>query len=136
MVSDCLTESESHCERLDAIAQIVQERLGGERCRVMEAFVKQGLDLTERRGNERVLDLALVMTLRQICTYRKSSHEIVRSIAEVLEEGDILKILDQMLADSEQTDRALLLLSEDMTDSVMHERPESSEREERTRPAL
>lgn len=126
MVGDCLIESESHCEWMEGIAQLVQEKLGGERCRVMEAFVKRGVDLTERRGDERILDLALVMDVRQIWNYRKSSYEIARSIAEVLEEGDIVKILDQTLADCERTERALLLLSEDMTDSVMHERRESS----------
>ncbi len=136
MVSDCLAESEVHCERMDAIAQIVQEKLGGDRCRVMEALVKEALDLTERRGSERVLDLAVVMTLRQICNYRKSFHEIVRSIAEVLEEGDVLKIIDQMLADSEQTERSLLLLSEDMTDSVMHDRRASPGHGIGTTPAL
>jgi ferritin-like metal-binding protein YciE len=124
MVSDCLAESESHCEQMEGIAQLVQEKLGGERCRVMEALVKQGVDLTERRGDERILDLALVMTLRQICNYRKSAYEIARSLAEVLEEGDISKMIDQMLSDSERTERALLLLSEDMSDSVMHERRE------------
>ena len=136
MVGDCLSESESHCEHLDEIARLVQVKLGGERCRVMEAFVREALDLTERRGSERVLDLALVMTLRQIGNYRKSSHEIVRSVAEVLEEGEILKIIDKMLADSEQTERAILLLSEDMTDSVMHEPRGSSEEGLGVPPAL
>jgi ferritin-like metal-binding protein YciE len=118
---DYLAQAEHHCEQLELISHQAQESLAGERCRVMEGFLKQALEFAETRGDERVLDLALISVMRQTCHYEKSSYEIARSLADVLDEPDALKLLERMLSEAEQMERSFLILSEDMMDSALHE---------------
>lgn len=122
LIRDYQLQVEERCERLETISKIVTENLGGERCGVMEAFTKQAAALSELRGEERVLDLAIMTLLRQAGHFEKSSYEIVRSFADVLEETDVLQAIDGMLSQTEENERALILLTEDMMDSLTHQR--------------
>lgn len=122
LIRDYQLQVEERCERLETISKIVTENLGGERCGVMEAFTKHVMSLSELRGEERVLDLAIMTVLRQVGHFEKSSYEIVRSLAEVLEESEVLKTLDGMLSQTEENERVLILLTEDMMDSLTHDR--------------
>lgn len=121
LVRDYQLQVEERCERLEAISKIITENLSGERCGVMEAFIKHATALTELRGDEKVLDLAIMTTLRQVGHFEKSCYEIIRSFAEVLEEGEVIKTLEAMLSQAEENERSLILLTEDMMDSAVHD---------------
>jgi len=121
LVRDYQLQVEERCERLEEISKIVTENLGGERCGVMEAFTRHAVALSELRGDERVLDLAIMTTLRQVGHFEKSSYELVRSFADVLGEEEVLRAIDTMLSQTEENERALILLSEDMLDTTSHE---------------
>jgi ferritin-like metal-binding protein YciE len=120
LIREYQLQVEERCERLETVSTIVTENLGGERCGVMEAFTKHAVALSEIRGEERVLDLAILTLLRQVGHFEKSSYEIVRSLAEVLEESEVLKTIDGMLSQTEENERSLILLTEDMMDSLTH----------------
>jgi ferritin-like metal-binding protein YciE len=60
--------------------------------------------------------------LRQVGHFEKSCYEIVRSFADVLEESDVLKAIDEMLSQTEENERTLILLTEDMMDSLTQDR--------------
>jgi len=92
----------------------------------MEAFTRQAGALSELRGDDRVLDLAILSTLRQVGYFEKSSYELARSFADVLGEDDVLETLDRMLSQVEENERALILLSEEMMDMALHERSTQS----------
>jgi len=122
LVRDYQLQVEERCERLEGISKLVAENLGGERCGVMEAFTRHAMSLCELRGDDRVLDLAIMTTLRQVGHFEKSSYELVRSFADVLCEDEVLKTIDGMLSQAEENERALILLSEDMMDTTSHSR--------------
>lgn len=122
LVRDYQLQVEERCERLEGISKLVAENLGGERCGVMEAFTRHAMSLSELRGDDRVLDLAIMTTLRQVGHFEKSSYELVRSFADVLCEDEVLKTIDGMLSQAEENERALILLSEDMMDTTSHSR--------------
>ena len=122
LVRDYQLQVEERCERLELISKLVTENLAGERCGVMEAFTRQAISLSELRGDDQVLDLAIMTTLRQVGHFEKSSYELVRSFADVLGEEEVLKTIDGMLSQAEENERALILLSEDMMDSTSHDR--------------
>lgn len=122
LIREYQLQVEERCERLETISKMVTENLGGERCGVMEAFTKHAVALAEMRGGERVLDLAILTLMRQVGHFEKSSYEIVRSLAEVLEEVEVLRAIDGMLSQTEENERALILLTEDMMDSLTHDR--------------
>ncbi len=122
LIRDYQLQVEERCERLEGISKLVAENLGGERCGVMEAFTRNAITLAELRGDERVLDLAIMMTLRQVGHFEKSSYELVRSFAEVLGQDEVLKTIDGMLSQAEENERELIILSEDMMDTTSHDR--------------
>jgi len=120
LIRDYQLQVEERCERLEAISKIITENLSGERCGVMEAFTRHAVGLSELRGDEKVLDLAIMTTLRQVGHFEKSCYEIIRSFADVLEEGEVARMLEQMLSQAEENERSLILLTEDMMDSTVH----------------
>jgi ferritin-like metal-binding protein YciE len=122
LVRDYQLQVEERCERLEGISKVVTENLGGERCGVMEAFTRHAIALSELRGDDRVLDLAIMTTLRQVGYFEKSSYELARSFADVLGEEEVLKTIDGMLSQTEENERALILLSEDMMDATVDDR--------------
>ena len=122
LVREYQLQVEERCERLEGISRLVKENLGGERCGVMEAFTRHANALAESRGDERVLDLAIMTTLRQVGHFEKSGYELVRSFADVLGEEEVLTTIDGMLSQAEENERALILLSEDMMDATSHAR--------------
>lgn len=122
LIRDYQFQVEARCERLETISKILTENLSGERCGVMEAFTKEAVALSELRGDERVLDLAIMTVLRQVGHLEKCWYEIVRSFTDVLEESDVLKAIDGMLSQVEENERALILLTEDMMDSLTQDR--------------
>lgn len=121
LIRDYQLHVEERCERLEAVSKIITENLTGERCGVMEAFTRHVNALSELRGDEKVLDLAIMTTLRQVGHFEKSCYEIIRSFADVLEESDVMKTLEGMLSQAEENERSLILLTEDMMDSCVHD---------------
>jgi|GEM_PF-1555331 ferritin-like metal-binding protein YciE len=122
LVREYQLQVEERCERLEGVSKLVKENLGGERCGVMEAFTRHAIALAELRGDEQVLDLAIMTNLRQVGHFEKSGYELVRSFADVLGEEEILTTIDGMLSQAEENERALILLSEDMMDTTSHAR--------------
>ena len=121
MIMDIQAQSEARCERLESASKLIEEPLTGDRCRVTEACVKQALELSESRGDERVLDLAVMAVLRQYGHFERGVYEIARSLADVLDEAESSQLMDTMVSETERMERALILLTEDMMDSAIHE---------------
>ena len=121
LLRDYQLQVEERCERLEGLSRLLTENFGGERCGVMEAFSRQASALSEVRGDDRVLDLAILSTLRQVGYFEKSSYELARSLADVLGEDEVLETLDGMLSQVEENERALILLSEEMMDTALHD---------------
>jgi ferritin-like metal-binding protein YciE len=118
VVQEYLSETESHCERFEKIWTSLGEAKDDARCFVSEAFTREAIAISERRGDERILDLAIMSVLRQMVHFEKSSYEIVRSIAEVCGERGVVEVVDEILTETEHTERSFILLTEDMMDSI------------------
>jgi ferritin-like metal-binding protein YciE len=121
LLRDYQLQVEERCERLEGISKLLTENLGGERCGVMEAFTRQAGALSELKGDDRVLDLAILSALRQASYFEKSGYELARSLADVLGEEDVVDTLDGMLSQVEENERALILQSEEMMDMALHD---------------
>jgi ferritin-like metal-binding protein YciE len=108
-------------KQLDTLEQILKARgvpQRGRNHRGIDALVRQGLEIIERRGNEMSMDLNLIFVLRHIEDLERGSYEIARSIAEVLEATDLVKTLDRLRNEEDQMERSLTVLSDDMIDMV------------------
>ena len=114
-------ETEKQVDRLEHILRARGLPLRARSHRAIEALVRQGLELIERRGNETLLDLGLIFILRHIEDIERGSYEIARTIAESLDASDIVKTLDQSRDEEDLMERSLTVLGDDMIDSVAAE---------------
>jgi ferritin-like metal-binding protein YciE len=112
-------ESEQHVEGLDRCAKSLQERLSGERSRPVDALIRDALNLADSEGNEWTIDLGFLNILRHIEHYEMAGYEYARSLAEVLDEGDVRDLLDAILRAEEAAEQALTVLAHDMKDTVV-----------------
>ncbi len=116
-----LTETEKQFDRLQAILTSRGVTTRGRRCRAIDSLLKQGADICERGGNEMILDLGLIFTVRQIENVERGLHEITRTLAEALGLVDIVRVLDQSRDEEDHMERALTVLGDDMIDTIAAE---------------
>lgn len=113
-----LQESERHATCLESVATQLQEKLSGGRCRAVEALLKEAVELTDRRGDDRVIDVGVISLIRYVETFEKAAYEVARAIAEVQGESEIEKILDNNLLDEERCEQSMTVLFEDIIDTI------------------
>lgn len=118
LLAQHLEETEDQLERLDIVATQLHEKLAGQRCRVVEGLMREAAELTERRGDERILDAAVIGVMRVVEGYERSSYEIARGLLEVLGEAEALKAIDRNLLEENRCEQSMTVLFEDIIDSV------------------
>lgn len=111
-------QTQSQLERLEAELKNMGVSVHGSHCKVVDALIKQGISLAERRGNELLLDIGLIFVMRHIENYVCSCYENARTIAEVLGYKRLVTTLDQNKEEVEQMERSWTVLSEDMIDTA------------------
>jgi ferritin-like metal-binding protein YciE len=116
-----LEDTEKQLDRLEHILKARGVPLRGKTPRAIDALVRQGLEIVERRSNETLMDLGLIFVLRHIEDVERGSYEIARSIAEVVDCPDIIQTLDRSRDEEDQMERSLTVLCDDMIDSVAAE---------------
>lgn len=94
----------------------------GVRCRVADTLLKHALEVADMRGNSTLLDLSLILVLRQLESFERGLYESVASLAEVLEQPELARILRSCASDEEQMEQSLTVLGDDMMDSLQRER--------------
>jgi len=107
-----LEETEGHVQRLEQIFQSLGERVIGKRCKGMEGIVEEGKDIMEEKGEEAVLDAALIAAAQRVEHYEIASYGCLITYAGLLGDRNAEKLLKQTLAEEEATDKALTALGE------------------------
>lgn len=122
-----LIETERHADVLASLANRVECSLADGRCRIVEILLDQAFELTEARGDERVMYVGIVAIIRQIEEYERTAYEAARSLAEAIDDRTIYEALDRNLLEESRFEQSMTVLFEDLIDS-MFEGPESLER--------
>lgn len=115
-------ESARHEASLAAVLKQSGASVYGVRCRVGDALLKHALEVADMRGNSVLLDLSLLLVLRQLESFERGLYESVTSLAEVLERQDLVKLLKSCASDEDQMEQSLTVLGDDMMDSLQRER--------------
>lgn len=113
-----LHEAERHAASLESVASQLQEKLSGQRCRAVEALLKEAVDMTDRRGDDRVIDAGVLASLRAVEGLAIVRYEVAHSIAEVLNETEVFTILAATLLDERRCEQSMTVLFEDIVDSI------------------
>jgi ferritin-like metal-binding protein YciE len=107
-----LRETEGQVQRLEKIAELMEIKPGGKHCAGMEGLLKEGSEVMEEEGSPEGLDAALICAAQKVEHYEISGYGTARVLALQLEEPQIVKLLEQTLAEEKATDEKLTEVSE------------------------
>jgi len=106
-----LDETRQHAERLQSIAQLLEIKPGGKKCKAMEGLVEEGKEVLEEDGEGAVIDAALIAAAQRVEHYEISAYGTARAIAEQLGVGKIIKLLQTTLDEESAADEKLTAIS-------------------------
>lgn len=107
-----LEETKGHVARLQTIGESMGIKLGGKKCKAMEGLVEEGKEILEEEGDGSVIDAALIGAAQRCEHYEIAAYGTVRAMAMTLGKKDIVKLLQQTLAEEGAADKKLTGIAE------------------------
>jgi ferritin-like metal-binding protein YciE len=111
---DHLGQTERQVNRLEKIFKKLGEKPTGKVCKAMKGLVEEGKEIIEEKGDESVLDAALIGAAQKVEHYEIASYGTARTFASLLGEEDAMTALQQTLDEEAATDKKLTTLAESM----------------------
>lgn len=109
-----LGQTERQVNRLEKIFKDLGEKPTGKTCKAMKGLVEEGKEIIEEKGDESVLDAALIGAAQKVEHYEIASYGTARTFASMLGEEDAVTALQQTLDEEAATDKKLTALAEGM----------------------
>ena len=116
-----LEETKGHVDRLDRIGEILSVKLGGKKCKAMEGLVEEGAEVLEAEGPGPIIDAAIIAAAQRVEHYEISAYGTARAIAERLDHGDVVELLQKTLDEESAADEKLTGIS---TEEILPGAPE------------
>jgi ferritin-like metal-binding protein YciE len=85
----------------------------------MDALLRRASEVAQSRGDDRLLDLALIFIMRKIESYEQGAYEDAKTVAEALNETEVISVLERHILEEGQQERSWTVLGEDMVDSLV-----------------
>lgn len=108
-----LEETRGHVERLERVAQVLECKPGGKKCKAMEGLIEEGKEALDEEGVDAVIDAAIIGAAQRVEHYEIASYGTARAMAEKLGLGDVVRLLQQTLDEEGAADKKLTNISED-----------------------
>lgn len=102
-----LQQTEEHIARLDRIFEIMDKAAGRKTCQAMVGLIEEGQALMEEDATDAVMDAALIAAAQKIEHYEIATYGCLRDWAQLLENNDVARILQQTLDEEGETDKKL-----------------------------
>ncbi len=116
-----LEETNTHVERINEIAELLDMRPGGKSCKAMQGLIEEGKEVLEEDGNDTVIDAALIIAAQRVEHYEISAYGSARALAEQLGEAQVVALLEETLDEEKSAD---VKLSDISTDEILPSAPQ------------
>jgi ferritin-like metal-binding protein YciE len=117
-IEDHRTETEQHAERLTQVAELVGFKPSGKKCKAMEGLIEEGDEVLKEKGDENVIDLAIIAAARRIEHYEISAYQSAIRCAEQLGLSEIAELLTLNLEDEEKAEETLTEASDSIFEAA------------------
>jgi ferritin-like metal-binding protein YciE len=107
-----LEQTKQHVERLDEIAEALDKKLGGHKCKAMEGLIEEGAELISEDAEDSVRDAGLIGAAQRVEHYEIAGYGTARALALKLGLEEIAEILEETLEEEKETDEKLTELAE------------------------
>ena len=112
---DHLEETRVHAERIDKIMVQLDESPRGKKCKAMEGLVEEGKETISEDAEPAIKDLALITAAQKVEHYEIAGYGSARTLAELIGETKIAKVLQQTLDEEGETDKRLTSIAENLS---------------------
>ncbi|HUR57564.1 MAG TPA: ferritin-like domain-containing protein [Opitutaceae bacterium] len=102
-----LQQTEEQVQRLEKIGKQLGESMKGKKCKAMAGLVEEGKEVMEEDAEDAMMDLALIGAAQKVEHYEIAGYGTARTLAELIGEDRIAKILQETLDEEGQTDKLL-----------------------------
>jgi ferritin-like metal-binding protein YciE len=106
-----LQETEGHVQRLEKIFKHMKESAKGKTCEGMKGLLKEGEERIKEGGEPEVLDAGLISAAQRVEHYEIAAYGSARTYAELLNESEVARLLDETLAEEKSADQKLTKIS-------------------------
>jgi ferritin-like metal-binding protein YciE len=120
-----LQQTRGHVQRLEQIAEGLDIKLTGVKCKAMEGLVEEGAEMIGEDAEEHVRDAGLIGAAQRVEHYEIAGYGTARSLATRLGFDEVAKLLTQTLDEEKATNDQLTELAES---TVNAEAPQSADR--------
>ncbi|HTN73971.1 MAG TPA: ferritin-like domain-containing protein [Pirellulaceae bacterium] len=108
-----LEETKTQVERLNQIAELMEIKLAGKKCKAMEGLIEEGKEILEEEGHPAVIDAALIGAAQRVEHYEIAAYGTAKAFAEHLGLTKVVKLLDATLDEESAADEKLTAISLD-----------------------
>jgi len=102
-----LKETEGQVARLEEVGKLLDMKPTGKKCEGMEGVIKEGAEALAEEGEETILDLGIIGAGSRVEHYEMAGYMTAISLAERLGERDVVKLLQQSLAEEQAAEQTL-----------------------------
>jgi ferritin-like metal-binding protein YciE len=106
-----LEETKEQAARLEKLLKSHDETTRGPKCKGMEGVLKEGEEMIEEEADEEVRDAGLIAAAQRVEHYEIAGYGCARTYAELLDDEEGAKLLQQTLEEEAATDKKLTKLA-------------------------
>ena len=109
-----LEQTKVQVERLEQIFEALGKSPKGKTCKAMEGLVEEGSDLMKEDADPAVLDAGLIAAAQRVEHYEIAGYGTVRTYAQLLQDDEAARLLQETLDEEGATDKKLTQLAESL----------------------
>ena len=109
-----LAQTKGHVERLEQIFDGLDENPKGKTCYAMKGLVEEGSEILDEDSDGSVLDAGIIAAAQKVEHYEIASYGTVRTFAELLNQTEASKLLQETLNEEGDANKKLNDLAEDI----------------------
>jgi ferritin-like metal-binding protein YciE len=102
-----LEQTREHAARLEKILAGHEQSTRGQKCKGMAGIIAEGAELIEEEGDAEVKDAGLIAAAQRVEHYEIAGYGTARTYAQMLEDEQGARLLQETLAEEEETDKKL-----------------------------
>lgn len=111
-IQEHIQVTEKQKQRIEQIAEELDIRPGGRRCKAMEGLIQEGEEALHSESDPAVLDAAIISAAQRIEHYEIAGYGTARAIASALGYQDAAKLLQETLDEESSADQMLSEIAE------------------------
>ncbi len=106
-----LEETKEQAARLEKLLKNHDETTRGPKCKGMEGVLKEGEEMIEEEADDEVRDAGLIAAAQRVEHYEIAGYGCARTYAELLDDKEGARLLQQTLDEEAATDKKLTKLA-------------------------